>query len=402
MIHTFELSNEISKETFEQMIHHPQYGLRWDKSSFTTMQFADKGLTMVRLRKETDKSNKNYKHYMVYISVNVGSMLKGGDPHTSNNINGFVPSEVIYKEICEIIPCLDEYPEVRAAMKAEEEKWRAGQGIDAEKWIRLNDFWVEHNTFKANRIDFTIDIFFHPHEYEKLLKSGYQIKHRDYCRINIYNKAQELQDKGLPCNPNRNYDFLRIEIQANKGKLQSLLDKMKGGGIPLYIESQCRELDYFLFPEIEEDVLTFYVDDITGTGLYVPKNEALSIIDNSGFAEDKKEKLKNVIEQIDTHGGIAKLLELVKNGTIVELGRPRTVEQYLRDIQALGINPVTLSDDMDIPEVTLRRIGDGTVYTQKLLPNLLDLIKAYCKKTQEERLNGVDFTEEDIENILGD
>ena len=404
MIHTFELSKEISKETFEQMIHNPQYGLRWDKSSFTTMQFADKGLTMVRLRKESDKSNKNFKHYMVYISVNTGAMHKGGDPHTSNNINTFTPdfAESIYKEIYEAIPCLEEYPEVRVAMQVEEEKLKTGQGIHYEKWKRLNKVWLEHNTFHVRRIDYTIDIFYYPHEFEKLLKSGYQIKHRDYCRINIYNKAQELQDKGLPFDPNTNYDFLRIEIQANKGKLESLLKKMEDGGIPICAESQCRELHYLTFPKVEEDVLKYYVDDITGTGAYVPKDVAMGVIDNSCFSEDKKEKLKNVIEQVDTHGGIAKLLQLVRNGTIVELGRPRTVEQYLRDIQALGINPVTLSDDMDAPEFTLKISDDGTVSTTKLLPNLLDIIKDYCKRTQEEHQNGVTLTEEDIKNILGD
>lgn len=80
----------------------------------------------------------------------------------------------------------------------------------------------------------------------------------------------------------------------------------------------------------------------------------MNIIDNSGYTKNKKEHLKKVIEAVAKKHGIAKVLEQVENGKITDLRKLKTVKGYLKEIEKLGINPVTISARMneDSPELT--------------------------------------------------
>ncbi len=113
---------------------------------------------------------------------------------------------------------------MRIALDKERDLFQ-GRDIHFEKMIRLEGIWFQKNAFKAHRIDYCFDLKYFPHEYLALLNLGYGFRQRKCMRMNIYNKAKGLLDKNLPHNPDENYDFLRIEVQTNKEKLNNTLDK---------------------------------------------------------------------------------------------------------------------------------------------------------------------------------
>ena len=393
MIHTFELSKEISLETFEIIVSRKELGLRWDKSksTFNTTRFSDNGIPMIYLRKEADKSNPKFKHCMIYLSINSGKMFHG-DPHYGNNTNTFTPSfmDAIMQNIFEVLPWLEKIPQARTAISFDMLK----EDISLyEKWKALHKAWMEENAFTLNRLDYCMDIYFNVKEYESLLKRGYPIKSRQYIRINIYNKAKEISDRGIETRHDSDYEFLRLEVQANKGYLEYLLKKLKNESISGYSDSQARQLEFLASPEIEEEVLTHYIGEITGTGLYVSKETAKKIIDNSNsFSFEAKQKMYLIIEEITKRHGISKLLQLVDSGKVTQYGKRRTVEQYLRNIHSLGINPVTLSSRMTGEMMTLNYGGNIV----KVLLNLVDIIKFLENTVKEERMNGPTVTEDDL------
>lgn len=404
MIHTLELSREISKDTFEQIIS--IYNMRWDKSSFTTTMFENQGIPMVRLRKEkgnySDGHGRRYSktHYMIYLSINPGQM-NDNDPHLSTPTLIYAPSfiEAIYRKIIDTIPCLDECPEVRMALDKERALLQ-GRDIHYEKMIRLADTWFEKNAFKAHRIDYCFDLKYFPHEYLALLNQGYGLRQRNCMRMNVYNKAKELQDRNLPHNPNENYDFLRIEVQANKEKLYNTLFKWEEEQLTGYSESQTRELQFLITPEIEEYILKVYIEEIAGTGIYVSYGLAMEVIEDSSYSEQVKEKMKAIVKAVNERHGIAKVLELARKNQLPELGKESTVKTYLGYIHGLGINPVTISERADIPTVTFENhTTHAASYKGKALYSLLDIVDGYISELKEQHQGDFHLTEADFEAI---
>ena len=208
--------------------------------------------------------------------------------------------------------------------------------------------------------------------------------------INIYHKKTELEKRKLARNPDIDYDFLRIEVQVKKAKLNTLVKKFGLIG---------RELQYLITPSVERYVLNYYVSKLTGKGHYVTYSRAISIIDISGYTKPKKERLKKVVETVAKKHGIANVLEQVEKGLITDLGTLKTVKRYLKEIESLGINPVTISARMDVPEQILKTQGGGKDLSEKLLPGLVDILSAYGDRMEDYQKNGVPITDEDLKEI---
>ena len=182
--------------------------------------------------------------------------------------------------------------------------------------------------------------------------------------INIYHKQTELEKRQLECDPDTDYNFLRIEVQVKKSKLNTLVSKFGLKG---------RELQYLVTPEIERYVLEYYISKLTGKGIYVTYDHAMKIIDNSSYTKNKKVRLKKVIEAVAKKHGIAKVLEQIEKGMITDLGTLQTVKRYLKEIEKLGINPVTISARMNVPKQTIKNQSGGKDLSEKILFNLVDI-----------------------------
>ena len=421
MIHTLELSKMISKKTFDNIIallNIPSYKRCW-----LTVDYKDKGLTVIRLYKFKRKEVKTQvnddtdltHYYMICISVNTGVMF-GGDNHLSNNLIHFTPDFVraIYEKIFDIIPCMEQ--------------------VKAYRYTNT-PLWFEVNAFKAHRIDFCFDLKTMHQEYLTLIDRGYSLRKNTFERtyfddteilsvikddepdvpdvdtmgiipstdvtyayfkskgvnINIYLKEREIIKEQISLNPELDYDFLRIEVQAKKTKLNAVVSKFKLKG---------RELHYLATPEVEHYILNSYVTALTGTGMYVTLKTAHKIIEESSYTQPKKERLAKVIEAVSSKHGIAKLLEQVENGVVTDLGSLRRVKSYLKEIQKdLGINPVTISTTAKVPKQSLTNLTGGNDIKEIALPNLTDILQAYKQQLEQEQQQGMSVTQEFLEQI---
>lgn len=446
MVHTLELSREISEDTFETLIktlkNNHFNGLAW-----WTKAYAEKGIPMVCLRKfkpkrKDEKGNwivletEPY-HYMIILSINTGTMF-GGDGYLSNNVLTFTSdfAKAIYDRILEEFPELEIHAEDR--IKGYEIFWNTG------KKPTILDNYYRDNAFKLRRIDYAFDIATSPDQYIQLIKWGKGIRRKSFeqlefddnnciniselvgmniltddtidddepdfddiedlfqeyssdtkyiyyksksVNINIYLKGEQLQKDGLINNYNPLYDFLRIEIQVKKNKLNALNRKHGVHG---------REFHKMPIPEYEAEILSYYINQLTGTGHYVTHDRAKKMIDDYDCKPSKKTKLKKLLYLISQYQSVKTVLDKVESGEITELGAFSTVQSYIREIQNMGINPVTISRNMknSIPKSVACNPTGRMTHTEVILPNLVDIINSYNEQIADELQQGYTFKHE--------
>ena len=444
MVHTLELSRVINQETFESLIHSSK-GIKYNGFAHYTKEYEEKGIPMFCLRKFKPKRKNEQGEwvvldsepniYMVVLSINTGTMF-GGDGYLSNNVLSFTPdfAKAIYDKTFEQFPELELYPKYRE--QGDKLYWSTG------KYPELLEMYYEANAFKLRRIDYAFDILTSPEQYMQLLEWEKAIRRKSYERlyfddeiddlieeendliedeepdfadmdslfeeynsdtkyiyiksksvnINIYLKGEQLKKLNRISSYNNAYNFLRIEIQVKKNKLNALNQKhgMKS-----------RDFHKMPIPEYEAEILTYYVNQLTGLGLYVTYDNARKIIDKSNHTSRKKQKLKRLLYLIAKNHGTKKLLDKVENGTITELGKLSTVLTDIRDIQKMGINPVTISRNMQksIPNSELINAITGDSIPACILLNLVDIINAYNQQIKEEHQQGT-FDIDDIDDLF--
>ena len=274
MIHTIELSKMISADMFNEIIN--SLNIPYNRQIWFTNRYMDKGILAIGLYKFKRKSDNipqsneialDTHYYMIMLTISTSAMF-GKDYHIAQEILCFTPDFVraIYQKIFEIIPCLN-----------------LGKSFAVN-----SEAWMELNAFKVRRIDFAFDFKYMHQIYLQMINQGYGINrktvHRNYysanelqaeiddddpniniyeemvdantpykastnyvyysCKsmnINIYHKMSEIENEHLTCNSETDYDFLRIEIQAKKNKLNYLIKKLGLKG---------RELQYIATPEV--------------------------------------------------------------------------------------------------------------------------------------------------------
>ena len=93
MVHTFELSKVISRDTFNEIIR--SLKLRYYRYYWFTTAYSDKGFAAIRLYKfkrkeiktEVQEDNDFTHYYMISLSINTANMFSGyQDPHININI----------------------------------------------------------------------------------------------------------------------------------------------------------------------------------------------------------------------------------------------------------------------------------------------------------------------------
>lgn len=139
-------------------------------------------------------------------------------------------------------------------------------------------------------------------------------------------------------------DYLCFKAKLKKAKIRPLCKKY---GI------QKRNLLQFQekISQIDEDVLVDYIGEIAGTGQYYKFYEAEKVIQQSDqFTESKKQKMCFALKGVAQYKGIDKFLNHVEDESYAPAyeymsffkNRAAALEA-LRNLESLGINPVTLS-----------------------------------------------------------
>ena len=93
------------------------------------------------------------------------------------------------------------------------------------------------------------------------------------------------------------------------------------------------------------------------------------------------------------------MLEQIEKGTITDLGTLQTVKRYLKEIEKLGINPVTISARMTVPKQTIKNQSGGKDLSEKILFNLVDILSTYGDQMEDYQKHGVPITDEVLEQI---
>lgn len=410
MVHTLELSRMIDEKTFEALLHSLKK-CRFNRIAWTTTAYADNGISIVCLRKfkpkRKDKSGQwvtletEPYMYMIILSINPGLMF-GKDGYCATNASRFTSAYIraIYDTILELIPELECDAHLKVQGLAE---YQNTGKMPMSLWM-----YYDYNAFMLRRIDYTLDVVVSPQQYIQLIAWSKEIQRKAYKRqiyehnidreddepdfddmddilqefasdtkyvyykskslnINIYLKGEQLRADGLISEDNHDYDFLRIEFQVKKNKLNGLNRKFK-------VHSRC--FHTMPIPEMETEVFNYYLNQLTGTGTYVTADTAKAIIDNADYKPSKKAKLKHLIDLIVQKQGVTPVLNDVENGVITDLGKLSTVNTYLREIKELGINPVTLSAEMESGTTEATPVN-ATGDILKVLPNLLDIADMY-------------------------
>ena len=148
----------------------------------------------------------------------------------------------------------------------------------------------------------------------------------DSVAINFYNKENERLSQNF--NKDGAKDLLRLEIQCKKPKTNTLKEKNR---------FDSRHLEHYLSEQISHQQLEYYYNKTIGTGDYYKLSEAIKMVQKSNYTSKTKGKLIEVLRAVSRHRSIWRAREESQYNS-------SCFNRYLKQIRALGINPVTIPE----------------------------------------------------------
>ena len=221
--------------------------------------------------------------------------------------------------------------------------------VFAEKMKKIHTSLPRLDYWTINRIDYAVNINTpYVEEYIKLFQRGDKPRgfKELYCdkaktrkqqygsfylfnnsvTINFYNKEDERLSQNF--NKDGAKDLLRLEIQCKKPKTNTLKEKNR---------FDSRHLEHYLSEQISHQQLEYYYNKTIGTGDYYKLSEAIRIVQQSNYTSKTKEKLIEVLRAVSRHRSIWRAREESQYNS-------SCFNRYLKQIRALGINPVTIPE----------------------------------------------------------
>lgn len=319
MIHTWTITHRIlSPKTFDEIYKGLEVVTgdkprRVKEGYYVTTALTEKGFTYIQLiSKKVDVGRYKYNFMQMTIIMN--------------------PVKLIRRNKLEVIK-MDLLEEVKK--------------IFAEKVKKIHTSLPRLDYWTINRIDYAVNINTpYVEEYIKLFQRGdkptnfkelYCSKSKtrkqldgsfylfnDSVTINFYNKENERLSQNF--NKDGAKDLLRLEIQCKKPKTNTLKAKNK---------FDSRHLEHYLSQEISYQQLEYYYNKTIGAGDYYKLSEAVKMVQESNYTAKTKEKLINVLRAINKCRSIWKAREESQYNI-------SCFNRYLKQIRALGVNPVTI------------------------------------------------------------
>lgn len=154
----------------------------------------------------------------------------------------------------------------------------------------------------------------------------------DSVHINIYCKSQELTDRGVDIGAISD-DILRIEVQCLNAKMY----QMKHGVDDV--------LNVLLNGDVCRKVVVSYWKRFVGMSDWYSMSEAKKLIRDCGFRLDKQKRLIWALDRIAHLGGVDNA------GCRLSKNRLVAFNQSLRELEGMGINPVTIPKERKIKHI---------------------------------------------------
>lgn len=343
MIHTATLTYSPTKELFQSFIH--ASGVRYDpkRKQFMKDSFKSHGIVLFAFAVQ----NKTFYSYSFICRIN-------------------------FKRLIEI--------EDRIATFTESDLNAVAASFDA-LMAKVSPDMPLFFDWKVNRIDYCVNVRTpNVAEYIRLLQKSdmphyvhlpYN-KHRNYAyqkgslylvgksiTVNIYDKQDQLRNEQkintdiTDSMVEQAQDILRIEVQCHSSRTNYLKFKY---------DMETKTIGYFLSDEISTQVLLATLDRITRHADFQRRNIALQWIDLSPYSQRKKKQLQQLITDVARqYQSIWKVRDKYESeGKMTR----NTFNQYLRVLESMNINAITLSDNRNL---------EGQSLTTGL-PNLQDLL----------------------------
>lgn len=347
MVKSFILSVQITEKDFQAIKNH----LRgWRKLHETdcycsTYSYTNNGFSNIRLYDFINKSHREI--YFLTITVNP-SRIKLHTVNRQNNgyelntyalreyiLNGFLPPLTRYPKFLlrNIIFSLDLSSGNSSMYMKLFQLGFSLQSWNMKQRIFVNDTEIETIMENAESLDEIIRLN------EKYVLH-YKGKSASLNMVHHASKpSMEIKDSYFNQPSDKNHGYIHIEIKIEKLKIQNLMKKFGIENRKIYDFSK----DGFL-KELEKQLFAEYIGRITRKGDYYSLEEASRIIESVKMNKDKKRRLIEVLKLISNSNGIDNFLELISAGSIDGYSNLSTIEEYFRNYDKLGINPVLLPD----------------------------------------------------------
>ena len=321
MVHTFMIShrilsakvfNEIYKELEEITGAKP----RKIKDIYVTEALKDKGFTHIILTNKKIDSKYKYNFMQITIIMNPLKLLEVSKLELLKEDQVEELNDRFYSEIIKIHHSLPRL-----------EYWGANR-IDYA--VNINTPYVKEYIRLFQRGDKPTGF-----KDTKQLDGSLYISN-DSVTINFYDMENERLWNGF--NKDGAKNLLRLEIQCKTSKTNTIKTKY---------EFDSKHLGNYLRTDISRNQLQYYYNKVIGQGDYYTLSEAIRIVKESKYTLATKNKIIAVLKDVSIHRSIWKAREKSQYNS-------SCFNRYLKQIRALGVNPVTIPSRLGIK--TLKNI----------------------------------------------
>lgn len=342
MVHTAELTHRPTKELYTQFtgLHNTTY---WQQERcFVNTSLSNLGITYI---KAMICNSTGYGRYLFIIRVNFKRLIE-----QENRIAIMTEEDIpaVYKMFDSLMKQIG-IPQMPPLY---------------EWWVKRIDYCINIETPYASEYIRILQKSTVPYYQKSItqkegslyLPSKAKPKNRNVT-INFYDKENEVESQLRNEESNATLqvleqaqNILRLEIQCHQGKTKRIAQKYGFRQKKLY---------HYLNMQICFDVLDYYIYRVSKPATYQRRKVALEMVDSLEFGRKKKERIKNIITDINKqHQTINKVKErYVREGIVTR----DTFNDYLCCLAKHNINAVTISDTKKLKGKTQRE-GLPSIY----------------------------------------
>lgn len=189
--------------------------------------------------------------------------------------------------------------------------------------------------------------------------------------INCYGKNKQLITNHPQCpNLESSRHIIRFEVQCKYPKMYRLSQDIKNRSDV----SEAEVIRKMLSDDFCAYIIRDYFDRVIRRGNYFALDWAIQRVQENHYQQKKEERLIHELKRINQRRGIHKVRAELEGDEL------KTFQRTLRELAAIGINPVTIPREWNI----------------QYIPNLLDAYDKFCDKERTEMDILEDFLQKNI------
>jgi hypothetical protein len=291
---------------------------------------------------KTKPTKKFIKHYIRYI-VNPAQVL-GGDQFNIYRGDDFIAIcrkiDEITASVCKWLPSMQDVKLRRIDFCHDINLYDLNIPTDdadtvIRAYIKLLKHYDLHKNFRLMKL------------HDEISGRGYEpasstMLRRGGVTVYIYDKHHEMAEKDyyyLESAVSQSEGVLRVEVRVDNPKIYYEAKRRRLGNTPDFLSK---------VPVLSGNFFDYYLKTLFFEGDYYSYQRAQMIIEESGYGEKTKEKLKELLREISekhsVNGGIRAMAEKIGNGG--DFGKKGyttyQIAYMIRQLNRINVNPVTI------------------------------------------------------------